>query len=335
MALLPAAAQEEQDLGQAFRDYLVEMPPIKRLIYSESAENVSFKGKPLEGILTYDLAVKGNTFFRRNLTNYPGHPKNYSHGGGIIGLTLTNQMYWYLRWSTPGGHVSAAPKEVPLKENINPASSMGPSTEFRVGGIRTLGLIAAVPGSIKWIDDKTFTMKRLPWEDNGWQIIEERPLKGHVISRDKHGRPTRIICREPDADISKDISKILSGQGGVYYEYGSREPRWFPTKIMVVAPLGFATYRQSKIIHSVDFSYFDPGPNGFTPSQFLKDQKLPPIVLVQSNGVNYILNDRGIQQVWVLPDKSGIRLRWMFLLAITVFLVAILLVWRNRRSRKL
>lgn len=320
-----AAESPGQPDPGSLREYLVRLPPVRRLIYSRPAEMTSHAGKPLSGTLTFDLGIErdGKTFYLRNLTNFPDHPLNYP-GGKVIGLTLSTQ-YWTLDWRMPGGRVITSPKTVPLKQVISPADSDGPYADNEITFVRSLGVGFLIPGTLRWENDRRFSARTHSptWPGDA----REYSLSGEITKQDDSGRPL---------ELRVESDSLPPGQRDVRlrYEYGDQPPAWFPrtvTLAVTVAKVG--VIEQPFQVHSVEFGEAAPAPNGYTPSHFLgaEGMSLKPMLLVRSNDLQYVVDEGGMQQVWKSPPKSRWYINWGLLGTASAF-ITVLLVW-GLRSR--
>jgi hypothetical protein len=319
---LGSAAADGETAG-SFRGYVTQMPSIKRLIYSRPAETTSQDGKPLSGTLTYDLGIEdgGKTFFLRNLTNFPEHPVRFQ-GGKIIGLTSSTQ-YWTLDWRTPGGRVITSPKTVPLHELVSPADSDGPYAENEITFVRSLGLGFLIPGTLRWDGELRFSGRThsATWPKD----VKEYTLDGEITKLDQAGRPV---------EIRMESTSLPAGQRDVKvrYEYEGRSPEWFPSTVtlaVTVAKVGVV--EQPYRVHSVEFGEVHPGPNGYTPGHFLGGEglALQPLLLVRSNGLQYVVDDSGMHQVWKSPPKSRWYINAPLLLVVSLTMTGFL-AWMLR-----
>ncbi len=274
---------QDSDLAK-WGAFLQQTTPVKRLVYSEPS-HISVNGAPLEGTLTYECAFQDETFYWRNLTNFPGHPKHHPFEGMVVGLCPGRDagQYWCIQWLEPQGVVSIAPRQVPRRiETVSNAETYGPYAERDMFPVRSLGLIGLAPKSFVWIDDRHFKARVYSTK---WPLdTATAELTGEVVRLDENSRPLvlKLTCpeyfkRPPSTYIAR-------------YTYADLEPRWFPSEITTSAPDGRNAFTLK--ILAVELGRADLPPDGYTPGMFLPETAEPEFFFV-SNGVQHVFTPAG------------------------------------------
>ncbi len=284
---------QQSNIGK-WGEFLRQTSAVKRLVYSRPSSFYQ-NGKLLKGRLTFDLAMQDQTFYWRNLTNFPGHPKNYPMARMVVGLSPRTEadelwsegnQYWCIEWRRPQGLVSIAPRQVPPgKEKVSDAETWGPLAERDLANVRSFGMIGLVPKSFAWIDERHFKARVFSRE---WPVDTATPeLTGEIARLDESSRPVvlNVTCQE--------YLRTPPHQMRVLYTYADREPRWFPSEITTSAPDG--RDESTMKILSVELGEADLPPQGYTPSMFLPDFKTSaqPMIYFVSNGVQHVLTPTG------------------------------------------
>lgn len=303
----PAASTvDSQDYD--VKRFLEEAPPLRKIIYGVDGNYFIHNGKQLGGIIYYEGAIQGDTFYQHAIEKtekLPGavkipNQKNFVSGRASEGVSWTIDY-----GSFSEGLISTSGETNAASSGIIKTADMS----YRgLNAARSLWISFVVPGTFRWIDENHFESKiegpsELVGTNDTYKV-----LTGKIVEKDTEGRPTRIEYRWPVMLETEKYWKefIYSSPVGK-----TKLPSMvIGGKLKTDSETASAPTIQTNILWDIVIGNdTDLNTRGYLPSMFLLTQgtnKPNPLVVYETNKTHFIVGKDGKLKPMGLPEGTGI-----------------------------
>ncbi|RME95590.1 MAG: hypothetical protein D6766_02915 [Verrucomicrobia bacterium] len=255
----------------ALMEFLTNRPPIKRVEFDLSYNRIFPEEPPDPPFVRVRASLQPGGFYFQFPTPYPFRTP-YTKG---------ESADYY--WGVTSNVVSLAPKSGPGADPKNGTQIVVENERKELEELLQFGLEEAAPGSIHWLTPTNFVASTRPLK-NG----ERLRLTGRLIL-DRDGRPKEL--RYQDAE-RRAIDIVVRYR---YEERGAVLPK---TTIVqrdksIIRPHP-GQRLMTNILVSLEPGVVPEAAQGFTPSMFIGEQDPPRELLINSNGVRYVVTELGM-----------------------------------------
>ncbi len=332
-ATAPAADSQDYDVKR----FLEEAPPLRKIIYGEDGNYYIHNGKPLGGIIYYEGAIQGDTFYRCSVQDIKDFPEAVqAPGDPVVGKTSEGR-YWTLSYNNfAGGTIFTSSDTDPAPSAAKHYSDMAIAS---LNSARSLWISHLIPGTLYWVDENRFEAR----VDGPAQLLGtndiQKVLTGEVTEKDSEGRISRIEYRWPAMPETKKNwlrflylspvgetklpSKIISGNS----EAASEGISITTNKVNMLCYLDIGL--DSNI-----------GNQGYDPRMFLKVEGTntpQPKLLVETNNQVLKMTDRGLVPIGSEHSEYVQKPApkwWRGILVAAILLAPFLWIFRKNLLRK-
>lgn len=329
-AAAPIVDSQDYDVKR----FLEEAPPLRKIIYGVDGNYFIHNGKQLGGIIYYEGAIQGDTFYKRPVQDIKDFPEAVQAPDGFVIGKTSEGRYWTLSYD------NYAEGSIRTSSDADPSDSatkhFSKQAIASLNGARSLWIAFMEPGTFRWTDDNRFEARvEGPPELLGTNDIQ-KVLTGEVTEKDSEGRISRIEYRWPampetrknwlrflylsPVGETKLPSKIISGNSATTSD-----------------GISITTNKVNVLCH-VDIGLDSGmGTQGYDPGMFLKIEGTntpQPKLLVETNNNILIMTEKGLVPIGSEHEQKPSPKWWGVILIVLILLTPFLWIFRKNFRRK-
>jgi hypothetical protein len=304
----PVPGSQFSEPAKAFKEYLAEMPPIKRIVYEQSHQ-----GKFGPGFVLADGAIQPAGYFLRHLSNSP-----YTTNSFVCGLSTEHEWSYAMEWQ----NVVYGPRDA----WTNKTSALDPGTFSDFHMAVRLGLPPVVPGTFRWASEAEFEFTSQVWGDM------REDYTGRITRWDEKNRPVQVVYQ------SNRRASPAWLRCSVLYEYAAPEDV-FPHRFVQDMELTGGRMSLSNRIHVLEVGPDENAAQGYRLTNLQPpDAKINEVTFV-SNGVRYLVHPDKTMTLYryaAVPSKPashGTRYSILLFGLGSLLITAVFLLRQSRRGR--